>query len=187
MSKIRESIAKVAGEAKKVASVITGGDGIYKELKREHGEVSALMEQVKRGDQDTRANLFPKIRAELLSHAHAEQAVFYPALRDHADTAALVSQCLEDHRKIEELVHRLDTSDMAGASWKQDFDKLVNEVKSHVEREENQLFPRAKNVLSDKQAESIEHRFQEQKAQEKDQLMHGSMGGSGHGPSTPAA
>jgi hemerythrin superfamily protein len=172
----RDMIARIAGKAKEVGSVLTGERGIYKILSREHGQVTTWMLQVSAAStagNGVRQDLFGKIRTELLAHAHAEEREFYPPLQKYDETRDLATRGMREHHEIEQLFERLHHDlDMGTSEWNETFDELVRRVKTHVAMEEDDLFPRARKVLSDKEAKEIERRYLEQHEREKKVLAH---------------
>lgn len=167
---IKEKLAKGAGKLRKVGSVIAGDRGIYSKLKEEHAEVFALMKQAQRGDETARSELFPKIRRELLSHARAEDKVFYSILDQHGETKERTSLNRQEHEQMETLVSRLSTLPVNSGEWRKALDELVEVVETHVRSEENELFPRAKRVIDDKRARELERRFIEARQREMEKL-----------------
>jgi hypothetical protein len=98
MRSLTELASKAMGAAKAASATLAGYRGIFRTLKREHGEVSVLMMRIATDrDRATRAQLFPVIVRELLAHARAEDAAFYAVLADHESTRPLVLQLEADH------------------------------------------------------------------------------------------
>lgn len=160
---------KARGAAK---AIIEGRGGIFRRLAEEHGEVNALMQRVmaSSADSDARRELFPKIREELIAHAEAEQAEFYAKLNQFDKTRDLMPQSEDEHAEIERMLDELQASDSSQPIWMDTFKQLVHKVTTHVDREENEIFPRADEVLSEDQANDIEKRFDQAKIAKKAQL-----------------
>lgn len=159
MEKMRETLGKAAGKLKRAGAAITGEKELFKVLKEQHAEVSVLMKQVKAGGESARRQLFPKIRAELLAHARAEQETLYEALKRHEKTRPQLDDSYREHQQMERILQRLMAMPIESDEWKQSFDELVQTVEHHVREEENQLFPMSKKVLSDSQLQELERRF----------------------------
>jgi len=111
------------------------------------------------GDLNLRRELFGKIRKELLSHAVAEEQVFYSTLRSYDRTRALVGQSGSDHEEVKQMLERLASMDISDSSWLPAFEVMMHSVEAHVEREEHELFPLAKDVLSKDQISDLESSF----------------------------
>jgi len=88
-------IAKSTGAVKSMEARLHGLVGVFKTLAEQHGEVSALMKRVKH-HADKRADLWPVIRLELVSHEKGELREVYSVLRDLPETRALA-----DHHEAE--------------------------------------------------------------------------------------
>lgn len=132
--------------------------------------VSSLMNQVLKGNVNTRAELFPRIRAELLSHAHAEEDVFYAALLEHSETRSRTRDSIDEHHTIEELLDRLQTLEIGSDDWHTTFRKMRDTVEHHVKEEENVIFPAAKKVLGHEAEKALEKRFAEEKERQLSML-----------------
>src|SRR5258706_7593309 len=172
MANISRAAAKLTGVARAAAKALSGYPAIFRHLAGEHGEVATLMKRVAstRDDVETRKELFPEIRMSLLAHGKAEQKEFYEPLRQHAATAGMIPQAIEDHRKIEAYLERLSAESCASDTWLATFQDLMNAVEAHVEREEGELFPAAKEALTPREADDIRHRYEATEEQEKSRI-----------------
>ena len=165
MRTLTELASKAVGVAKAASAALAGYRGIFRTLKREHGEVSVLMMRVATEREGAaRADLFPIIAHELLSHAQAEDAEFYTYLADHESTRELVMQLEADHERIEMLVAELSAMPMNSPGWLIRFRELQRAVEEHVDHEENQVFPQARHIISPELAEEIDQRYRIEKA-----------------------
>src|SRR5262245_32089706 len=97
-----KAAAKVAGKLKGAAKALAGYPKIFHHLAAEHAELAILMQRVSSSADDSSVceEIFPEICANLLAHAHAEEKEFYPALRRFSELQDLISNCLEDHKRI---------------------------------------------------------------------------------------
>jgi hemerythrin superfamily protein len=160
MANVTEKAAKAVGKAKRAKAAIKGERGIFRRLHEEHGTVSALMKRVRASsDADKKRELFDTIRTELLAHARAEEKEFYSLLLSHPSTRELIEHSIDEHEQVEQLIDELMVRDTATIEWDETFDELVESVEDHVEDEENELFPRAKQVFSPDDLDAIEERF----------------------------
>jgi hemerythrin superfamily protein len=165
MRTLTELASKAVGMAKAASATVAGYRGIFRTLKREHGEVSVLMMRIATDrDGSARAELFPVVVRELLAHAQAEDAEFYTVLADHESTRALVMQLEADHERIEMMLGELAGMPMSSSGWLVRFRDLQRAVQEHVDQEENQVFPRARHIINSELAEEIDHRYQVERA-----------------------
>jgi hemerythrin superfamily protein len=156
----------------KTAPRSTVGDlGIFRRLQAEHAEVHKLMARLAEDENpDLRSKLFPKVKRELLAHGRAEQKEFYSVLKRYESTRALATETMSQHDDIEGLLEELDDAEMSAGSWSDLFEELMSTVEAHVDAEENDLFPKAKEVVSQEMAKDLEHRFARQKEVEVENL-----------------
>jgi hemerythrin superfamily protein len=161
--------SKIAGKAKGAVKAMTGYPGIFNHLAAEHTEVSAMMRMVASSVEgsSTREELFPEIRKDLLAHAHGEEEEFYPKLRQFPELEPLVARSLEEHKQIETYLEELSSGDKGTEGWRQRFEQMMNLVEGHVDLEEKQVFPRAKDLISTQQAEDILKQYESIEEREK--------------------
>jgi hemerythrin superfamily protein len=146
-----ELASKAMGAVKMGKATIEGLTGIFKKLAQEHGEVSALLMRVNSSsDPQVRAELFPKIRAELLSHEQGEMTVLYPAYREFPETAAIADKHDREAGQLQKMIEAVSTTEYQDPNWATRFDALVDLVKRHVAEEEEDIFPKGQKALGDR-------------------------------------
>jgi hemerythrin superfamily protein len=162
MAKATEIAGDIFGRLRGAAkSIVEGFGGIFRELAKEHGEVTVLMKRISAtSDVDIRSEVFPVLRKELLSHAKAEEREFYPAMENLEECRLLVEQAKLDHKEIEAMIEELNAMNYADATWGEQFLRLERAVEAHVEMEENELFPKAKDSLAKDQLDEMERRYE---------------------------
>lgn len=169
---ITKAGAKAAGKGKGILKALEGYPGIFHHLAGEHAEVSTLMQRIAASseDSDAREEIFPELRKNLLAHAHAEEQEFYPTLHRFSELEVLVDRCIEEHHKVEEYLDQLDSQNKATKTWMNVFERMMRAVERHVEREEQELFPKAKDLLEPERAEKMQGRFESAEEKEKKRL-----------------
>jgi len=170
-SRMEEVTSKAAGAMKSAKATIEGLSGVFKELAKEHGEVSALLMRVKMtSDEQVRRELFPKIRSELLSHEKGELREVYPIFRQHPELQKFAADHDTEAQELERMLNELSAIPVSDESWGSRFEKLVELVKQHVSEEENDYFPTAERVLGKDESERMDERFLKVKAEVMQQL-----------------
>jgi hemerythrin superfamily protein len=162
MPQITEKTASAVGRLRGAAKeVVQGYGGIFRALVEEHGEVSTMMKRVAHSSRDAgvRAELFPKIRKELLSHAEAEERVFYAPLREFDQMRSMIRHAQEEHEQVKSMLEELNDGEYADPAWMDAFKVLMKNVQAHVAEEENEIFPKAKDLLSKERVEQMEEQF----------------------------
>lgn len=135
---------------------------IYNECMRDHREIKALLRELVclDKDDDYRFVLIPEIRNALVAHGRAEEAVLYHSLRCESPKAAkLALQGLREHVEIETALWILQAVDRVGANWKPMARKLSALVDSHLKEEELKIFPLAKRLFGQREANKMGKAF----------------------------
>jgi hemerythrin superfamily protein len=148
-------LSKGAGVLKGVKARLDGLHGVFKTLAEQHGEVSAMMKRLK-DHPEKRAELWPEIRRNLISHERAEMREIYPVLRQHDQTRVLADHHDQEAAELERLIERLDSET---GNWQALFAQLVDTVVHHATEEETQIFPRAQDAIGDRVTRDLEARF----------------------------
>jgi hemerythrin-like domain-containing protein len=131
-------------------------------MKKDHQEVASLFRrlQAAEGFSETSEQLFAQLREEIEFHTHAEERVFYPALREAEGTQELVEEAVDDHELIRELLDELATSHMGDEAWNEKLEVLEEHVEEHVEEEESDIFDVARQLFNAEQAVELAQRWQ---------------------------
>lgn len=137
-------------------------------LKDDHKKVSALFEQLEpttERAEKTREDLFGKLKQELDIHAKIEESIFYPAIKQAAETRDIVMEGFEEHHVIKVLLKELDSMPVGTEQWTAKLKVLKENVEHHVEEEEGEMFPKSKDVLEPQQIDQLGAQMEEMKKQ----------------------
>lgn len=136
---------------------------IYDCLKEDHDELKSLMEALTKteGDSDERKQLFQKFSTLLDTHSHAEERTFYAAILSDERTRSKTAHGCKEHCEAADLLEELKNTDRSSSGWLLTMKKLREEVEHHIKEEENELFPKAKKVLSNSEATEMGSRFRQ--------------------------
>lgn len=152
---------------------------VFTLLKTDHKKVAGILEKIdattERGVK-TREELFTQLKMELDVHANIEETIFYPQLEKADETHDITLEAFEEHRLVKQLLGELEKMDKGDEQWTARFTVLKENVEHHVEEEETDMFPKAKKVLSDEQAEAIGTRMEEAKNEELKELKAAAAG-----------
>jgi hemerythrin-like domain-containing protein len=141
-------------------------------LKDDHKKVRKLLDELNdttNRAQKTRTELLERIALEIRVHSAIEEEVFYPAFKaagEESDDGKLYFEALEEHRAAGELVlpDLLDTdvtSDQFGGRAK----VLKELIDHHATEEEDEMFPRARKLLSKDQLVELGDRMLQRKTE----------------------
>jgi hypothetical protein len=161
---VEKVASKAVGAFKEAKAKIEGLTGVFAHLSKEHGEVTALLLRVKKtSDPEVRAELFPTIRAELLSHEKGELFDVYPSFREHPELVHFADVHDREAQELERRIGALESTEYQDERWPSLFSELVELVTKHVKEEEKAFFPTASRVLGREESETILARYERTK------------------------
>lgn len=130
---------------------------IYEAIKKDHEIQRDLCDKIVKtsGNSEERKELWNKLKRELEVHAVAEERFFYSPLIKTDEMQEDARHGMAEHHEMDELIHELEETDMSSPHWLATVEKLVEQVEHHLEDEEEEFFKKAKEVYSEKEAETL--------------------------------
>jgi hemerythrin superfamily protein len=122
-------------------------------LAAEHDMALAIFEKMLATDETQtfkRKMLLMKLTHALDKHAHQEEMVVYPALRE-ANEAADADHLEGEHGYIKTFIFELNEMGLAASNWLEKVREFRQLVSSHAHMEEEQVFPRFKQDMDEEQ------------------------------------
>lgn len=122
-------------------------------LKAEHAATLAVFDKIEAtNDSQTamRTTLLMKLKYALTKHAHEEESIIYPALRQ-ANSAHDADALNSEHGYVKTYLYELETLRKDSPDWLarvRDFRAMLEE---HIRMEEEEVFPAFKQILSEEQ------------------------------------
>ena len=135
-------------------------------LKEDHQKVSGIFEKLEETTEraeKTRTELFAQLQQELEIHAHIEETIFYPELKREAETREIVLEGFEEHHVIKLLLKELESLPVDTEQWTAKLKVLKENVEHHVEEEEQEMFQKARQVLSEEQINQLGEQMEEER------------------------
>lgn len=142
-------------------------------LKTDHKKVSGIFEKLEDTTEravKTRDELFAQLKQELDIHAHIEETIFYPALKREAETRAITLEGFEEHHVIKILLNELNELGVDNEQWTAKLKVLKENVEHHVEEEEEDMFPKAREVFSSEVIDDLGARMETEKQNQQKAL-----------------
>ncbi|HEX9918924.1 MAG TPA: hemerythrin domain-containing protein [Pyrinomonadaceae bacterium] len=137
-------------------------------LINDHAKVSSLFDQIEPAtDATTRQRLFTQLKQELDVHAHIEETILYPALKQAPETRDITEEGYEEHQEVKDLLAELEATPADSEEWSDMIMELRENVEHHVEEEEGEMFTKAREVLSEQQINDIGARMSAEKQQKQ--------------------
>ena len=121
-------------------------------LKADHDVVRKLFQDVKESDESKHPSIFKKIKAELDVHAHIEEVLFYPKLREDGDKELvdIVLEGIEEHRQMKLFLRQLADLTDGSEQFEPKLKVLMEDTDHHVKEEEDKMFPLVKEQFDSK-------------------------------------
>lgn len=121
-------------------------------LKKDHREVEAMFEEFE-GLSDraikTKLDLAARICRALEVHTQIEERLFYPELEKHRETEDLAREAVVEHNQVKSLITKIKTMEPDDALFDPRMKVLRELVQQHVNEEESELFPAARDAIGD--------------------------------------
>ena len=136
-------------------------------LKADHEKVAQLFDQLEAARGAAKLRVFQQIRTELELHAHIEEKIFYPAVEKPEETHDLTLEAYEEHDVVKKLLSQLGRARRVSDEWEAQAKVLQENVEHHVEEEENELFEKTADVLSEEEIEELGQRMEAEKARKQ--------------------
>jgi iron-sulfur cluster repair protein YtfE (RIC family) len=137
-------------------------------LKKDHQEALGLIGKLESADErpgtdPTDTENFNRLNEALKLHSQIEEEFLYPVMEEIEETRGLVEEAYEEHEKVDELLARLS----AKAPKQEEFQGLLAELRSslenHIQKEEDELFPKVEENLDQGELDDLGARIQELK------------------------
>ncbi len=136
-------------------------------LKADHEKVNGLFNELEAAARKAKLSVFNQIKSELELHTHIEETIFYPALEKPEETHDLTLEAYEEHKMVKTLLSELSRARTANDEWQAKAKVLRENVEHHVDEEENELFDKAGDALSDEQIEELGQLMEAEKARQQ--------------------
>ena len=140
-------------------------------LKDDHKKVKDLFREYEAaGDRayQKKKAIAEKVFMELEVHSTLEEEIFYPTLQAKTDKEGkeLVAEGIEEHHVVDVLINELKALDPQDEQFDAKFKVLTENVEHHIDEEEGEMLPDAKETLGDAIG-----RLGDEMEQRKQQLM----------------
>lgn len=140
-------------------------------LKQDHEKVKGLLAKLSDTTsraEKTRSKLLDQISEELRIHAKIEEEIFYPAFRKAGkrNEESMFFEATEEHKAVEQQVlPDLENSDVNSEAFTGRAKVLQDMIEHHVKDEETEMFPKAQELLDEKELEELGAKMLELKKQ----------------------
>jgi len=140
-------------------------------LKDDHKTVEKLFKEFEKahksdGTPATKKRIVDEVIKELTTHAYIEETIFYPTAREAVpETAEHVLESVEEHHVVVWMLSELMNMDPSDERYDAKMTVLMENVRHHVEEEEQEWFPEVRKGLGRKALQELGERMQSAKAE----------------------
>jgi hemerythrin-like domain-containing protein len=135
-------------------------------LKADHDKVKGLLADLESTTErgvKAREELFATIKGELTIHEVIEEEIFYPALKSHPKAKDMVLEGYEEHHVVDLLMGELENLDVSDPTWGAKAVVMKENIEHHIEEEEGEMFPKARQVFDRGELQELGDRMAERK------------------------
>jgi hemerythrin superfamily protein len=134
-------------------------------LKQHHQEINLLFQKVKADKEgEKHRELFEKIKQELEVHAHIEETIFYPRLKEEEDLKDIVLEGIEEHHQAKMFLRELSNLVEDSEKFEPKLKVLIEDTIHHVQEEEGEMFPQTEELID---AETLDELGKQMEAEMK--------------------
>lgn len=141
---------------------------VYTFLKDQHMEVRQLLdalEKTSRRTEKRRTELFAELKKMLEIHTYLEETLFYPVIKKAEKFTQVALVAHEEHDVVKHRLLDMSETPVDDEKWGAKLAVLTENIEHHVEEEEGIMFKRAKQILSDREADELGAAMATKKAQ----------------------
>jgi len=141
---------------------------IFERLIEDHDRHRQLIEQISQtsGDSEERRSLFEAFKTDASAHANTEEETLYVTIMAESDTRVDAQHSVKEHADIGMMFVELDEMDMSSSGWLTRFKTLAEEYTHHIDEEEEEKFPKAREVIDKAKAVELRDEFNARKPEE---------------------
>ena len=124
-------------------------------LKQDHRAVEALFQEFEKSEDAELGPIAERVCQMLTVHAQIEEEILYPAAKDafeEEEDTELVNEAAVEHASAKELIEKIEGMSEDDELFKATVTVLSEYIKHHVKEEEQELFPKLKDIDLDLEA-----------------------------------
>ncbi|MEO1101440.1 MAG: hemerythrin domain-containing protein [Pseudomonadota bacterium] len=155
---------------------------IYQTLKDEHDRHRELLAAIAdtSGDTQERRTKWDTFYNEVSAHAAAEEETLYSKLIAKEDGQPAGRHSVAEHKELDDLMAELNEIEFSSPGWLTKFKSLKDRYEHHIEEEENDIFPEAKELVGKDKNGQMAEAFEERKDAELELVDEKAEGGLDH-------
>ena len=143
-------------------------------LKEDHDKAKEAIRKIEgTNDRATkeREELFQALLDDLTVHERTEEEIFYPALEEQPKKKDLILESYVEHDVVDTLTDEISTIEAGDEKWLPTFKVFKENLEHHIKEEEEELFPKVKDIFSREQLEDLGNKMAALKEVAQQELM----------------
>lgn len=143
------------------------GQNPFDGLIQQHRDLLSLLTKMENTSAENslkRTALALKFKRTIAKHAMAEEDLVYPMLHDEAERAEASEKLYREHASMKIHLFELLRSVKDQAAWTANVRALRAEIEPHARQEENEEFPRLREILNRRQATDLSRKIDQEEA-----------------------
>ena len=137
---------------------------VYDVILEEHRQIKELLESVRNIQEDDKPKALGLLEHVVVMHNDIEEEYFYLPLRERlGHLSMLIDLSNQEHKLIEEMLTQLLKVKVYNKAWSILYDSLKKHLELHLEKEETDIFPLAKEYIVGEEAKILAGRMREAK------------------------
>src|SRR5215213_1951387 len=122
-------------------------------LEEDHQQVDGFFDEYENlEDAGEKESMALKICLALTVHTQIEEEIFYPAVREAIERPELIDEAIVEHAAAKQLIAEIEEMDPAAELYDAKVKVLGEQVRHHIEEEEDELFPEIESSELDLEA-----------------------------------
>lgn len=142
---------------------------IFEAIKADHDDHRRVLDTLDntQGDSAERRELFATLKQEVEAHAAAEEQTFYASLIAEPDGQDKARHSISEHKEASDLIEELEEMEFSSTGWLTKFRSLKDALEHHMDEEEDEVFARARKLISESEAQKLAGDFKARKQDER--------------------
>jgi hemerythrin superfamily protein len=140
-------------------------------LRADHDAVEELFKKVEATDSKAEhKRIFKKIHEELTIHAHIEEKIFYPRIKQEEETKDITLEGIEEHHQAKLFLREIPALANGSEKFDPKLKVLMEDIRHHVKEEENTMFPKVERLLGNEELRELAVKMEAEKKRYKKSL-----------------
>jgi len=130
-------------------------------LTADHNDVRSMFREAESAGAQQKQQLFIRMRDALKAHTAIEEEIFYPALAQQM--ADEIREARSEHKQVDQLLMEMGKIQAEDIRFTEMLRELMQSVEHHAGEEEQEMFPKSRELLGDDRLRQLGEEMQQRK------------------------